>query len=67
MNTEALSQDAAPLMTPQETATFLAVPVLTLTAWRQKRKGPRSFRVGKHVRYRRADVEEWLERQAATP
>jgi excisionase family DNA binding protein len=55
-----------PLMTPQEVADFLAVPVLTLQTWRAKRKGPRVYRVGRHVRYRRDDVEAWLE-QEATP
>jgi excisionase family DNA binding protein len=52
-------------MTPQEVADFLQVPVLTLQTWRAKRKGPRVYRVGRHVRYRRADLEEWLEREAA--
>jgi len=54
---------APPLMTPQEVADFLAVPVLTLQTWRAKRKGPRVYRVGRHVRYRVADVEEWLDAQ----
>ncbi|ARR78994.1 hypothetical protein MOTT12_03330 [Mycobacterium intracellulare subsp. yongonense] len=29
-------------------------------------QGPRSFRVGRHVKYRREDVEAWLENQMAT-
>ena len=53
------------LMTPQEVADFLALPVLTLQTWRAKRTGPRVYRVGRHVRYRREDVEDWLEREAA--
>jgi excisionase family DNA binding protein len=53
-----------PLMTPQQAAAFLAVPVLTLQTWRAHRTGPRFYRVGRHVRYRREDLEEWLERQA---
>jgi excisionase family DNA binding protein len=57
-------KEAAPLMTPQEVADFLAMPVLTLQTWRAKRTGPRVYRVGRHVRYRREDVEEWLERQS---
>jgi excisionase family DNA binding protein len=57
-------QEAERLMTPQEVADFLAMPVLTLQTWRAKRRGPRIYRVGRHVRYRREDVEEWLERQA---
>jgi excisionase family DNA binding protein len=53
-----------PLMTPQEVADFLGLPIATLQTWRAKRSGPRGYRVGKHVRYRREDLEEWLEGQA---
>jgi len=52
------------LMTPQEVAAFLSVPVATLRTWRTNGRGPRAHRVGKHLRYRHADVEEWLEQQA---
>lgn len=58
--------EAEPLMTPQEVADFLALPVLTLQTWRAKRTGPRAYRVGRHVRYRREDVQAWLERQAGS-
>jgi excisionase family DNA binding protein len=57
--------ETEPLMTPQEVADFLAMPVLTLQTWRAKRTGPRVYRVGRHVRYRREDVEAWLEKQQA--
>jgi predicted DNA-binding transcriptional regulator AlpA len=36
------------------------VPVATLYAWRYHREGPPGFRVGRHVRYRWTDVEEWI-------
>lgn len=55
------------LLTPQEVADYLAVPVLTLQTWRASRKGPPAYRVGKHVRYRREEVDAWLEEHAATP
>jgi excisionase family DNA binding protein len=57
--------DAEPLMTPQEVADFLRLPVLTLQTWRAKRTGPRAYRVGRHVRYRRDDLEAWFENQQA--
>ncbi|MFO7547989.1 MAG: helix-turn-helix domain-containing protein [Acidimicrobiia bacterium] len=41
----------------------LGVPVATIYAWRYRREGPPGFKVGKHVRYRWRDVEEWIERQ----
>jgi excisionase family DNA binding protein len=53
-----------PLMTPREVADFLGLPIATLQTWRAKRSGPRGYRVGKHVRYRREDVEAWLEKRA---
>jgi excisionase family DNA binding protein len=54
------------LMTTEQLAEFLQVPLATLYQWRHKGTGPKGIKVGKHVRYRRADVEAWLENQAAT-
>lgn len=52
------------LGTVPEVAEFLGVPVQTLYQWRTLSKGPRGIRVGKHLRYRWADVESWLDAQA---
>ena len=54
------------LMTTEQLAEFLQVPLATLYQWRHKGTGPKGLKVGKHVRYRRTDVDAWLERQAAT-
>jgi excisionase family DNA binding protein len=48
------------LLTVEELAEYLGVPVATLYAWRYHRQGPPGFRVGRHVRYRWADIEEWI-------
>jgi excisionase family DNA binding protein len=48
------------LLTVEDLAEYLAVPVATLYAWRYHGQGPPGFRVGRHVRCRRADVEEWI-------
>ena len=48
------------LFTPQELAAYLDVPVSTLYDWRWRGEGPRGFRVGKRIRYRRSDVEQWI-------
>lgn len=48
------------LLSPQELAEYLGVPVATLYQWRYRGEGPRGFRVGKHLRYRWAEVEEWI-------
>lgn len=54
-------------MTTPQLASFLGVPVSTLRKWRREGTGPRAFKVGRHLRYRRADVEVWLERRADAP
>lgn len=54
-----------PLWSVQEVSAFLGVPVGTLYQWRYRRIGPRAARVGRHLRYRPADVRAWLDQQAA--
>lgn len=44
-------------------ADMLQVAPGTLRYWRYMDVGPRSFRVGRHVKYLRADVEGWLSAQ----
>lgn len=51
------------IITPEQVAELLKVPVGTLYAWRHKGIGPPAARVGRHLRYRRRDVEEWFENQ----
>jgi excisionase family DNA binding protein len=51
------------LLSPEDVAAILGVPKSTLYAWRYRGEGPPSLRVGKHIRYRREDVREWIERQ----
>jgi excisionase family DNA binding protein len=53
------------LLTVEDLAEYLSVPVATLYAWRYHRQGPPGFRVGRHVRYRSADIERWLAGQIA--
>ena len=52
------------LMTLLEVSQLLGVPVATLYGWRHRGEGPTGYRIGRHVRYRRAAVEEWIETQA---
>jgi len=53
------------LLTVEELAGYLEVPVATIYAWRHRRQGPPGFRVGKHLRYRWTDVERWIEDRTA--
>ncbi len=53
------------LMTVQDVAAYLGVPAATVYQWNSRGQGPKRYRLGKHVRYRRADVDAWVDRQAA--
>lgn len=52
------------MLSPEEVAELLSVPVKTVYSWRYRRTGPPGFKVGKHVRYQRADVLAWLAERA---
>lgn len=51
------------MLTLAEVAELLRVPVATLRYWRHLGSGPRSFRIGRFVRYWRSEVVAWLDRQ----
>jgi excisionase family DNA binding protein len=51
------------LMTEDEVAEYLRVTKRTVRAWRLESTGPPWLRVGRFIRYRRGDVDGWLERQ----
>jgi excisionase family DNA binding protein len=51
------------LLSVAEAADFLQVPAATLYTWRYRGQGPPGIRVGKYVRYRRQDIEGWLEQR----
>ena len=53
------------LLSVEDLAAYLEVPVATVYAWRHRRQGPPGFRVGRHLRYRRSDVERWIDDRIA--
>jgi excisionase family DNA binding protein len=53
------------LFTVEDLADYLDVPIATIYAWRYRRQGPAGFRVGRYVRFRRGDVEQWIAAQLA--
>ncbi len=55
------------MLTLQETCRFLRVPEGTLRYWRHLGCGPRSFKIGRHVRYWRTDLILWLTEQTSRP
>lgn len=44
----------------EELAERLKVPVSTVRYWRSRGEGPPAVLVGKHLRWRPADVDAWL-------
>jgi excisionase family DNA binding protein len=49
------------LLTITEAAALLRAPVATLRYWRHLGTGPRSFRLGRRVLYRRDDLNNWIQ------
>jgi excisionase family DNA binding protein len=49
-----------PLLTPEDVSKVLQIPVKTLYRWRHHGTGPPAKKVGRHIRYRVGDVEEYL-------
>jgi predicted DNA-binding transcriptional regulator AlpA len=49
----------------EETSQHTHVPKATLRYWRQIGEGPKSFRIGGRVAYKRSDIEAWIEKQYA--
>lgn len=53
------------MMTLAEVAIEKRISPATLRYWRHRGEGPLSFKLGRRVMYRRADVEAWIEAQYA--
>ena len=51
---------AEPLLTAMEVAAYLSVSKITIYDWAQKGRIP-AFRLGHHWRFRRSEIEEWLD------
>jgi len=48
------------LMTIEEVAEFLRVPLRTVRKWREKKAGPPARMIGRSLRFRRGDVTHWF-------
>ena len=53
------------LLSVDEVAEFLGIPVATLYQWRHKGAGPDAYRVGRHLRYEPSAVRAWLDEHLA--
>ncbi len=53
------------LLTIDEAARYLRVPINTLRWYRAEAIGPCSFKLGRRVRYWKSDLDAWLAEQTA--
>ena len=51
------------ILTIDQAAVYLAIPKATLYTWRTRRAGfgPRALKLGGCLRYRRADLDSWVD------
>jgi excisionase family DNA binding protein len=58
------------MLTEQQAANLLNVTPAALRRWRRERRGPRFAKLGRLVRYKQADIEEFVQestKQSVTP
>jgi hypothetical protein len=52
------------LWTPAEVSAYYKIPIRTLHQWRYTGDGPRAAKIGRHLRYRKADLDAYFDQQA---
>lgn len=50
-------------LSPREVAVRFNIPETSLSKWRSLKIGPPYRKLGKHIRYKPAEVKDWIERQ----
>lgn len=61
------SPTGSEMLTLDEASRLLRLPPGTLRYYRHLGTGPRSFKVGRHVRYWKTDLILWLSEQSGAP
>ena len=51
------------LLTPKQVAEKLQVDVQLLNQWRSARKGPKFVKLGRFIRYKSDELQEWIDAQ----
>lgn len=55
------------LMTPRDAAVYIGVKINTLAVWRMtNRYGLPFVKLGKVIRYRKSDLDEWINKNVST-
>ena len=55
------------VMNSKQAAGYVGCSESVLRLWRSQGQGPRYFRAGKLIRYRRADLDSWIEARLCEP
>ena len=53
------------LLTTEAVSEWTGIPAETLRYWRQRGEGPAYTKLGRSIRYPRAEVQRWLDAQTA--
>jgi hypothetical protein len=62
-----VSPQGGDLMRPAAASQYVDTSERTLEQWRYLGRGPAYVKVGKAVRYRKADLDAWIARQTVRP
>ena len=55
------------VLNSQQAGAYLGCSESVLRLWRSQGQGPRYFRAGKLIRYRRTDLDAWIEARLCEP
>ena len=55
-----MSEPTRTWLSPEDLAAELGVPLRSVYVWNYKGEGPAGAKIGRHVRYSRKAVDEWL-------
>lgn len=64
MNEKDAIEGLEPLISVQQLAGYLNVPVQRIYDWRIAGTGPRGYRFGRELRFTVAEVQRWVDSQA---
>lgn len=60
--------DQQSVLTPRQASRYIGISEAALRLWRAEGRGPRHFRAGeKLVRYRKVDLDSWIEERLSAP
>ena len=59
-----MMEESRSYLRPRQAAAYLGFSEAALRRWRRQGCGPRFFNANKLIRYRRADLDGWIEAQS---